>query len=96
MLTRQIYNRPRVVKFIAANLSINTQWAKNCWAKNYLGRKICVTKKDFYACHIHHLQWFVALYITKASCEIAASTLKDFLKGRKSAKNALIMHNYAN
>ena len=50
-----------------------------------------------YACHMHHLQWVDAHYIIKASCEIAASSLKDFLsKGRKSAKNALIMHNYAN
>ena len=40
-----------------------------------------------YACHIHHLQRFDAHYLTKASCEIAASSLKDFLsKGRKSAK----------
>ena len=40
-----------------------------------------------YACHIHHLQWFDAHYLTKASCKIAASSLKDFLsKGRKSAK----------
>ena len=50
-----------------------------------------------YACHIHHLQQVDAYYIIKASCEIAASSLKDFLsKDRKSAKNALIMHNYAN
>ena len=50
-----------------------------------------------YACHIHHLQLFDANYLTKASCEIAALSVKDFLsKGRKSAKNALIMHNYAN
>ena len=50
-----------------------------------------------YACHIHHLQWFDAHYLTKASCEIAALSVKDFLsKGRKSAKNAWIMHNYAN
>ena len=65
-----------------------------------------------YACHIYDLQLFDAHYLTKASCESAASSLKDFLskgrksakkrikdflsKGRKSAKNALIMHNYAN
>ena len=42
-----------------------------------------------YSCHKHHLQWFDAHYLTKASCEIAASSLKDFLsKGRKSTKNA--------
>ena len=50
-----------------------------------------------YACHIHNLQWFDAHYLTKASCEIETSSLKEFLgKGRKSAKNAQIMHNYAN
>ena len=49
-----------------------------------------------YSCHKHHLHRFTH-YLTKAPCEIAASSLKDFLsKGRKSAKNALIMHNYAN
>ena len=42
-----------------------------------------------YACHIHHLQQVDAYYIIKASCEIAASSLKEFLnKGRKGAKNA--------
>ena len=51
----------------------------------------------YYACHKHYLHWFAARYLTKASCEISASCLKDFLnKGRKSAKNAEIMHNYAN
>ena len=50
-----------------------------------------------YACHKHHLHWFAVHYLTKASCEITASSLKDVLsKGRKSAKNANIMHNYAN
>ena len=50
-----------------------------------------------YACHKHHLQRFDAHYLTKASCEIEASYLKDFLsKGRKSTKNSLIMYNYAN
>ena len=50
-----------------------------------------------YSCHKHHPQWFDANYLTKASCEIAPSSLIDFLgKGRESAKNALIMHNYAN
>ena len=50
-----------------------------------------------YASHIHHLQWFDAHYYTKASFEISASSLEDFLnKGRKSAKNAQVMHNYAN
>ena len=44
-----------------------------------------------YACHIHNLQWFDAHYLTGASWEIAASSLKDFLsKSRKSAKDALI------
>ena len=42
-----------------------------------------------YACHIHYLQWFDAHYLTEASCEIVALSVKDFLsKGRKSAKNA--------
>ena len=49
------------------------------------------------SCHKHHLHQFAAYYLTKASCEIAASSLKDVLsKGRKSAKHASIMHNYAN
>ena len=39
-----------------------------------------------------HLQSFDAYHLTKASCEIADSSLKDVLsKGRKSAKSALIM-----
>ena len=39
--------------------------------------------------HKHHLQWFDAYYLTEASCEIAALSVKDFLsKGRKSEKNA--------
>ena len=47
-----------------------------------------------YACHKHYLQWFDAHYLTKASCEVSASSLGDFLnKGRKSAKNA---YDYAN
>ena len=42
-----------------------------------------------YACHKHNLHFFAAHYLTKTSCEISASFLKDFLsKGRKSAKNA--------
>ena len=42
-----------------------------------------------YSCHKHHIHCFAAQYLTKASREIAASTLKDFLsKGKKSAKNA--------
>ena len=50
-----------------------------------------------YACHKKHLHWFAAQYLTRVSCEISASFLKDFLsKGKKSAKNAYIMHNYAN
>ena len=50
-----------------------------------------------YACHKHQLHWFSAHYLTKASCEIAASFPKDFFsKGRKSVKKALITHNYAN
>ena len=41
-----------------------------------------------YACHKDHLHCFAAHYLTKASCEMSASSLKDFLnKGRKSAKN---------
>ena len=50
-----------------------------------------------YASYKHHLHWLGAYYLNKASCEVSASSLKDFLsKGRKSAKNALIMHDYAN
>ena len=50
-----------------------------------------------YACHTHHFQRFDAHYLTKALCEIAASSLEYFFsKGRKSTKNAQIMHNYAN
>ena len=30
-----------------------------------------------YSCHKHHLQWFDGHYLTKASCEIAASSLED-------------------
>ena len=42
-----------------------------------------------YAFHKHDLHWFSAYHLTKASCEIAASSLEDFLsKGIKSAKNA--------
>ena len=42
-----------------------------------------------YAYHKHHLHCFAAYYLTRASCEISASSLKDFLnKGRKSAKKA--------
>ena len=42
-----------------------------------------------YACHKHHIQWFDGHYITEASCEIEASSLKDSLiEGRKSAKKA--------
>ena len=42
-----------------------------------------------YACHKHNLHCFAAHYITKASSDISASFLKDFLsKGKKSAKNA--------
>ena len=50
-----------------------------------------------YVCHKHRLLFFAAYYLTKASCEIAASFPEDFLsKGRKSVKNAKIMHTYAN
>ena len=41
------------------------------------------------ACKKHHLHLLGAHYLNKASCEISASSLKDFLsKGGKSAKNA--------
>ena len=41
-----------------------------------------------YACHKHYPHRFGAHYLTKASCEISATSLKDFLsKGRKRAKN---------
>ena len=50
-----------------------------------------------YAFHKHNLYCFAAHYFTKASSEISASFLKDSLsKGKKSANNAEIMHNYAN
>ena len=50
-----------------------------------------------YACHKHLLYWLGADYLTKASCKISSSSLKDILsKGGKSAKNAYIMPNYAN
>ena len=40
-----------------------------------------------YACHLHHLHWFAAHYLTKASWKIAASFPKYFLcKGSKSVK----------
>ena len=40
------------------------------------------------ACKRHHLHWLGANYLTKASCEISASSLKDFLgKDGKSTKN---------
>ena len=42
-----------------------------------------------YACHKHHLHWLGADYLKKASYEISASSVKDFLsKGGKSEKNA--------
>ena len=45
--------------------------------------KLCVNKTKYtmdprmpyYACHKHHLHWFVAHYLTKASCENSASSL---------------------
>ena len=50
-----------------------------------------------YSCQKHYIHWLGVHYLTKASYNIAASSLKDFLnKGRKSAKNTRIMHNYAN
>ena len=40
-----------------------------------------------YACHKHHRHWFAAQYLTKASCEISASSLIDFMsKGEKRKK----------
>ena len=46
-----------------------------------------------YSCNKHHLQLFDVHYLNKASCQIAASSLKDFLrKGRKKAKKGI---NYA-
>ena len=40
-----------------------------------------------YAFHKHHLHWFATHYLTKDSCEISASSLKDFLsKDGKSLK----------
>ena len=42
-----------------------------------------------YSCLEHHLHCFAVHYLTKASNEISASLLKDFLsKGRESARNA--------
>ena len=55
--------------------------------KNQDMQKSCIMPN--YSCHKHHLHWFDAYYLTKASCEMSVSSLKDFLsKGRKSAKNA--------
>ena len=49
-----------------------------------------------YACQKHHLHWWDAHYLTKASYEISTESLKDFWsKGGKSEKNASIMHTYA-
>ena len=48
-----------------------------------------------YACQKHNLHWLGAHSLTKASCEISAASLKDFLsKGGK--KPAYIIPNYAN
>ena len=45
-----------------------------------------------YASYKYHLHWFGVHNLKKASCEVSAFSLIDFLnKGRKSAKNALIM-----
>ena len=42
-----------------------------------------------YACQRNHLHRLDVHYLTKTSCEISASSLKDFLsKGGKSTKNA--------
>ena len=50
-----------------------------------------------YACYKYNLHWLGAYDPNKASCKLQASSLKDFWsKSRESAKNALIMHNYAN
>ena len=46
-----------------------------------------------YSCHKHHLYCFAAHYLTKASCEIVASSLKDFLsKDRKNPKKMQKTH----
>ena len=43
-----------------------------------------------YTCHQHHPYYIGTHYLAKASCEISASTLKDFwIKGRKSAKKGI-------
>ena len=90
----RVYNGPRVVKFITAK--INNFWSKIIFeqkSQKYINHAKFMPN---YACHKHHLHWFAVYYLTKASCKISASSLKDFLgKGRKSLKNAWIMHNYA-
>ena len=49
------------------------------------------------ACYKHNLHWLGAYDLNKAPCKVQASSLKNFVcKSRQSAKNALIMHNYAN
>ena len=49
-----------------------------------------------YASYKHHLHWLGAYYLNKASCEVSASSLKEFCaKADKVQENALIMHNYA-
>ena len=42
-----------------------------------------------YACYRHHLYYLGEIYLTKASCEISAQSLKYVLrKGGKCIKNA--------
>ena len=50
-------------------------------------RTMMITKDHLGREPKHHIQWFDAHYLTKASCNIAGSFLKDFRsKVRKSAK----------
>ena len=76
-ITRQVYNGPRVVKSISnQKIIFSKKWSLKKALPNY-------------TCHKHNLHWFAVNYLTKASCSIPASSLKDFLsKGTKSAKNA--------
>ena len=49
-----------------------------------------------YACHKHNLHCFAVHYLTKASSEISASFLKDFLsKGKKVQKTHKLCIIYA-
>ena len=79
-LERFNYNKTSIQWTPGSQLYLNTK-------KQFFGQKLFLNKKNQISCHKHHLHWFAANYLTKASCEVAASSLKDFLsKGRKVHK----------